>query len=67
MNKTLTRNMKGLVDDLPGYEPEELFDEYGNPTQATLDALNESEYGILEPVTIEELRAEVHALCTENE
>ena len=55
-----------LVNDLPGYEPEQLFNKYDEPTSATLRAFEETEKGILEPVTIEEMRAEFNAFCSEN-
>ena len=55
-----------LVNDLPGYKSEQLFNKYGEPTAATLRAFEETERGILEPVTIEEMREEFNAFCSEN-
>ena len=58
------RDRERLVEDLPGYEPVELFDKYGNPTPETLEAFYEADHGLTEPITLEELRAEIHALCS---
>ena len=55
-----------LVNDLPGYAPEQLFDKYGEPTSETLRAFEETEKGLLESVTIEEMRAEFNAFCSED-
>lgn len=35
-----------------------IFDRFGNPTRATLDAFYETEHGLTETVTLEELFAE---------
>lgn len=48
-----------LLDDLPGYEPSYIYDIYGNLTPETIEALNDDE---TEPITLEELRAEIDAL-----
>ena len=70
MNEIITKNpdeyLNMLAEDLPGYKTEQLFDKYGEPTPATLRAFNETEKGILEPVTIEEMRAEFNAFCSED-
>ncbi len=48
-----------ILDDLPGYEPSYIYDRYGNLTAETVNALNDDD---TEPVTLEELRAEINAL-----
>ena len=60
------RDRERLVEDLPGYEPVELFDKFGNPTPHLLQAFWEDEHGLTETITLEELRAEIHALCSDD-
>ena len=50
------RDRERLVEDLPGYEPVELFDKFGNPTPETLEAFYEADHGLTEPITLEELK-----------
>ena len=45
-----------LTEENMQYEPEPLFDEYGNPTPHLLQAFWEDEHGLTEPVTLEELK-----------
>ncbi len=48
-----------ILDDLPGYKPSYIYDRCGNLTAETVEALNDDD---TEPVTLEELRAEINAL-----
>ena len=62
---TLTKeqhDIERLVDDLPGYEPVQLFDKYGNPTPHLLQAFWEDEHGLTEEISLEELKEWVAAL-----
>ena len=42
-----------------------IFDRFGNPTRATLDAFYETEHGLTTHVTIEELFAEFDAILAD--
>ncbi|MBQ7266900.1 MAG: hypothetical protein IJR11_00885 [Synergistaceae bacterium] len=48
-----------ILDDLPGYEPSYIYDIYGSLTPETVEALSDDES---EPITLEELKAEIDAL-----
>ena len=48
-----------ILDDLPGYKPSYIYDIYGSLTPETVEALSDDES---EPVTLEELKAEIDAL-----
>ena len=48
-----------LTEPLPGYEPSYIYDEYGNLTPETIEALEDDE---TEPISLEDLKAEIDAL-----
>ena len=56
---TLTRPNyeEDLLTEDEEYKPVPIFDKYGNPTPETLEAFYESEHGLTEAVTFEELMA----------
>ncbi len=58
-NATLTKPAyeEELFTEDEEYKPVPIFDKYGNPTPETLEAFYESEHGLTEPVTFEELIA----------
>ncbi|MBQ6738569.1 MAG: hypothetical protein IJP96_09040 [Synergistaceae bacterium] len=48
-----------LTEENMQYEPEPLFDEYGNPTPHLLQAFWEDEHGEIEFMTLEDFKAEL--------
>ena len=53
------RREYALTEPLPGYEPSYIYDAYGNLTPETIEALEDDE---TEPISLEDLKAEIDAL-----
>ena len=58
---TLTRPNydEDLLTEDEEYKPEQLFDEFGNPTPALLEAFYEDEHGMVDIMTVDEFKAEL--------
>ena len=69
MNETLIKNSVrdyGLDYADDDGEPDVLFDAYGNPTPALLEAFYEDEHGIFDVMTLDEFKAELNEICSSN-